>query len=287
MAAMARNSGGALDSLYEAGIDFVITKGPGIGLLSKSRADRTFGDLDVIVRPEDFLASVQILSGFGFFERLDTRPPRVLFGLHCREAINLRSPNGASLDIHHRIPPWLWSSALTVDVLLRDSVLLDYEGSRFPIASPPHNLLVTALHIVSDQGQPGQTLRSWRDLVLLAQSCDPERTIRSAREAGLCGWLEWIIRSLPEELRPLKLLELLSGDSSPIAHHTRLQMMLSPRATSRRAVEQVLRIPMKKWLYFAVTMAYPCRSYVQVRFPGRRAPYLHWWRQIAMGGERV
>jgi hypothetical protein len=287
LTSMSKRSAEALDLLRQADIEFVVTKGPGIGRLSRSPIDRTYSDLDVLVEPTDFEKSVTLLSREGFEERPETRPPRAIFGRHCREAVNLRSPSGASVDVHQRIPPWIWSSGLTLDHFLSGVQLFDCQGTVLPVASPVHNLLVTALHVVSDQGRPGRTLRSWRDLVLLASQCSNDEIAQVSRETGLNGWLDWIFRSMPTSIQPAGLLEALSPQADHVTHPWRLRMVLSPRIIDRPAVEQCLRLPVRKWPIFAIAMVVPRRSYVELRYGDDKSPYLSWWRRILAGGKHV
>ncbi len=278
-----RQSQLALEGLRNDHMEFVVTKGPGIAHLSKSPGDRVFSDLDIVVRGSDFVRALGILALDGYFERPETQPPREMFGRQCREAINLRSHNGGSIDLHHRIPPWLWSCGLRFDQLIRETTIIEYQGSEFPVADVTTNVLVTALHVFSDQGRPGRTLRTWRDLVFLLEQCDVESIALAAEESELCGWLHWIASCLPEKLRPHDLLERLEESEKEICHKTRLLLALGEPTVERPALEQLLRLPLRGWLTFGLSMLLPRRAYVEFRSGGFRHPYLRWWTKAFAG----
>src|ERR1700676_680476 len=280
---MTQRSISGLRTLRDAQIEYVITKGLAIANLNKSVGDRPFTDIDVIVRPEDFTESMRLLRRAGFSENAATQPPRDLFARYCREATNLRDPEGASIDLHHRIPPWLWSGGVTFDVLCRDSRPYHHLDFDFPLASPAHNLLIAALHIFSDQGRPGNSLRVWHDVVLLLNRCSTDDILRCAGETRLDGWLHWIVGSLPEGLCPLRLLDALGRRPHPIPNRLRLQLALTPSIERRPGLEQCLRLPSAHWILFISSMLVPQYSYVRFRYPHVQRPYWHWWKGAVTG----
>jgi hypothetical protein len=155
-----------IDGLRAAGIPFAVTKGPGIASVCGTVSDRPFADLDVVVQPERFLAARDVLRRSGYTEQSRTIQPWDSFNRICREATNLRTRDGGSIDLHHRVSPWYWSSGLSFDYLASGLEETDVFGVRLPLVSTVDNLLVAALHVVSDRGRPGQTFRVWRDLLI-------------------------------------------------------------------------------------------------------------------------
>ncbi len=107
-----------LDILSEHHVDFVVTKGPGIACHANRLVERPYSDIDVFVSPEAFPCAQDLLVQCGYGEEDKNLVPRPALGKVCREAVNLRSPTGGSIDLHHRIPPWFWGSDLSFDDLL-------------------------------------------------------------------------------------------------------------------------------------------------------------------------
>jgi hypothetical protein len=150
-----QESRAGVDALQAAGIPFVVTKGPATALAGTRLSDRPFVDLDVVVQPACFVEARRALATLGYVERDQTKQTWDMFNRYCREAINLRTAGGGSVDLHHTIPPWYWSDGLKFDVLVAGRHCRDVLGVRLPLPAYEHNLLVTALHVVSDKSRPG------------------------------------------------------------------------------------------------------------------------------------
>ena len=194
---MIKSSQEGLAALRSAGIPFVITKGPGIALAGGGIADRPFDDLDVVVAPPYFMAARRVLAGVGYAENDQSIQPWNCFDRYCREAVNLRTLDGGSIDLHHRVSPWYWSTGLTMSKLMSCAQITEVVGTPMLLVAPQFNLLVAALHVVSDKGRPGQTNKNLADLLVLARSCQPDTTVEAAVEADLCAWLAWVLRVPP------------------------------------------------------------------------------------------
>lgn len=272
---LARSAGG-LDGLRDAGIPYAVTKGPGIAGLSGGAAERPFTDLDVVVRPRDFRGAVAVLAALGYGERTETRTPWAWMERRCREAVNLRHPDGGSLDVHHHVPPWLWAGRLSCERLIAaagDVCLAG--GRRLPVASPAHNFLVAALHIVSDHNRPGANLTAWRDVALLGRLVPPDEVIAAADEAGLVGWVRWVLGHLPADARPPALWVALPP--ARLRHRRRLALLLPPRIGSRHMVGQALRLPAPNAVMYLGGMALPSRAFLDEHGYDRRYP--QWWQR--------
>jgi hypothetical protein len=275
-----------LNSLRRANIDFVVTKGPGISALSSSRADRSFSDLDLVVHPKEFARCIALLESLGFCERVETSPPRLYFRHLCREAINLRDPTGASIDVHHALPPWLWAQRLTFDLLRSTASPTTLFGVELPTVSPPGNLLVAAFHVVSDHGRPGKTLRCWRDVLVLSSVSRDKDVLEIAQRANAVEWLRWILSSLPIELRPKSLIAALTDVDARFPDVRRLRLVLSPLVERSPALEQCFRLPAWRMAPFILGMSYPSRDFVSNTYPESRSPYWEWWHHVLDGGSR-
>jgi hypothetical protein len=266
-----------IECLTREHIPFVITKGPGIALQGESLSDRPYMDLDVLVDPHDFNKARDRLALLGYTENGATMPAWDVFNRSCREAINLRSPTGGSIDLHHRVSPWLWSGSIRLADVKTTARSVDVFGVRLPLISPEHNLLVAALHVVSDKSQPGQTYRVWRDLLVLEKASSSELVVQAAKRAGLCAGLAWLLGCFPAELRPHELLDQLAAEHEHVARRWRLRMLLPPRFGSRHQLGQIFRLPVPNAILFTVGMMLPSPEFLRQLYPDADHRYLTWW----------
>jgi hypothetical protein len=280
-----KQSQAGVEALSSANIPFVVTKGPGIASCSKSISDRPFVDLDVLVDPSHFNRSRRVLSSCGYSERRAAIQPWTWFARYAMEAINMRTSDGGSIDLHHHIPPWNWSRALGSTVLDDGARNHDVFGLRLPLVDAEYNLLVAALHVVSDQSRPGQTLRVWRDLLVLSSWCSSESVTAMATSCELTAWLAWILRCLPEDVQPLDLLRVLEAADDAFKSRWRLHMLL--KCAPHPAVGSVFRIPALNAVPYVGGSLVPSRSYMRIQYPGEDHPYLTRWRNFPQQFVRV
>jgi hypothetical protein len=272
------SSASALTVLRDKGIEFAITKGPGIARFQRRFQERPYSDLDVIVSPGDFRGASEALRSIGFAEEQKNRQPWPMFNRYCREAINLRTEAGGSLDLHHRIPPWYWGTGLDTGRLLAEAGTQTVLGVDLPCVSPRHNLLISALHIFSDRNRPGQSLLVWRDLLTLVSVCPADEVVAEALEVGLAGWLGWMLRCLPEQRHCAVLLDALDRADTQVKGRRRLGLLMPPSVGSRHLIGQALRLPLANGALYLAGMVVPSPSFLGERFPDERHRYRHWWR---------
>jgi hypothetical protein len=276
MTVVSRSRAG-IDGLRAAGIPFAVIKGPGIASVCGTVSDRPFADLDVVVQPERFLAARDVLRRSGYAEQSRTIQPWDSFNRICREATNLRTPDGGSIDLHHRVSPWYWSSGLSFDHLASGLEETDVFGVRLPLVSTVDNLLVAALHVVSDRSRPGQTFRVWRDLLILLDSCSVDDVVAAATRVRLTDWLAWILSCLPDSVRPDHVIDTLRASPEDLTGGFRLRMLLPPGLGSQHLLGHVFRLPWPNACWFVAGMAVPAPSYLKLRHPTERGRYVRWW----------
>ncbi len=269
----------ALDALRAAGIPFAVSKGPGIALAGCHPTERPFSDLDLIVAPRYFGPAFSLLTSLGYEEPALTRPPWRWFNSTCREAVNLRSPEGGSLDLHHHVPPWLWTRSVDLSALVGAAELREFHGHPLPLVQPAHNLLIVSLHVVSDHNKPGATLMVWRDLLTMAAVCDPQEVLALADRHRLTGWLHWIIEQFPVDVRPAPLSKLLAARAPRPPYHFRLSLLTPPAIGSRHMIGQAFRLPISHSVRYLVGMTVPSPSFLEAQFPNTPRPYFHWWSE--------
>jgi len=177
-----------LRSLTDHRIPFVVTKGPGIASIAKRFIERPYADIDIMVDDNDFSRARATLATIGYVEEDKDMVPRPSLDVTCREAVNLHSPSGGSIDIHHRIPPWYWATKIGFGDLMSGSLHVTVAGgATLPCVSFADNLLISALHIISDKNKPGATLMAWRDFLMLAHATDPGEALVRAALGGDVG----------------------------------------------------------------------------------------------------
>jgi hypothetical protein len=269
----------ALEVLTSRSIPFVVSKGPGIALSYPQPALRPYGDIDVLVPPDRFSDAMSSLDALGFEEYFDTGEPRSYFDLYCREGVNLVRADSGSIDLHHRIPPWVWGMRLGFARLLERSHEVQLVGGRVRVLDPTHNILVAALHVISDRrDQPGSKLITWRDVVSLARVCDPEAVVTEAERLELDWYLAFILRQLPPSVRPEHLTELLGHRHADAGDAFRLRRLLPPALGSRHQIAQVFRLPIPNAVAFLGGYVVPSRAFLKKRY-GQDGGYVRWWRE--------
>lgn len=243
----------ALQMLASHGIYGVVTKGPGIARFYPDLGCRPYADVDMLVRPADFDLGVGLFENLGWNEEDRNEQPWSYFGRSCREGLNLRTMNGAGIDLHHRIPPWIWSARLRFDAMSARAVTVDTGARVLRCLSAVDNLMVASLHLVSDRNDPGRTLLIWRDVLELARVVPIDEAVRVAEDCGLAGWLRSVLEATPIEVRNEKLIAALPDD--PIPHPQRLAYLLSRRASDMGLIaSQFLRLPVPNGLGFVAGM---------------------------------
>jgi hypothetical protein len=263
-------------------VPVVVTKGPGIADVYPQRTQRPYGDIDVLVPPERFETAMRALHAAGFSAYFRDGEPRGYFDRHCREGVNLVRDDGGSIDLHHHVPPWVWGDRLTFAELRPSSHELEVAGGRIRVADPMHNLLIAALQVISDRREePGHKLLIWRDVVSLADVCDPAAVARFARRVGLDWYLAFVLRQLPAFVRPVGLSQELGQPKTPVGDLLRLRLLVPPGIGSRHQIAQVFRLPIPNATAFLAGYLVPSSRFLERRF-GSRLAYRAWWRDAVL-----
>lgn len=274
-----QRSAEALDLLRDVGVPFVVTKGPTLARHYAHRLDRPYGDIDLLVPRGSFTEVLALLGRtLGYREADRNRPAWGAFDLHCREAMNIESPTGGRLDIHHRIPPWRWAGGLTFERLFDRAEPTTTSGVIFPGVAPIHNLFIAALHLVSDRNRPGSSLIIWRDILEVARTCSAFDITREASALGLGGWLRWVTRSLPPPVVPAELSAAVQELNFDLLHLPRLQSMLRSGFLSDPLISQALRLPPGNAALYLAGMVVPSPGFLRAKYPNSSRRYRRWWR---------
>ena len=277
---LAVNARGAslVDSLRRSGVDVAVIKGPGLDRIDPVRAERTYSDLDLLVPPASFRHALDLLRAQGLHEagRVQVRE---YFNSLCREGMNLDRDDGSSIDLHHTLPPWYWGRRLNAERVIAWSEDETVAERDLPLAHPVHNLIISALHVVSDRERPGESLRVWRDVAVAAAVCDPLLVAEEARLCGLDWWVAFILGELPDGLVAHGLADALSGGGPSGPDRFRLRHLLPPSIGSRHHIGIVFRLPLPNAGAFLIGEILPSRGAIRQKL-GRSAGYRDWWQYV-------
>jgi hypothetical protein len=115
-----------LEALNAAGIETMILKGVALALLYyRDLGLRSMGDADVLIRPDDVVDAIDLLTELGW--RKTGRTPNVVTEtyLYARREIHFLSDRTTCLDLHWRVmdetclssrDDWFWSGAIRASV---------------------------------------------------------------------------------------------------------------------------------------------------------------------------
>lgn len=278
-AAVISASAPVLHALTEAGIPHAVVKGPAIAQHYAQWQHRPFSDLDIHVPRALFRSAIGLCGSMGLREDPSSRQPWGWFDRSCREAVNLKREDGASVDLHHHVPPWFWGSELGPESIIARAEQQPFLGQQLPLASPEDNLLVAALHVVSDKNLAGRTLLVWRDLAELARQVDVGILARRADETGLAPWVRAVLSQLPSFVRPVEIIDRLAMSPQQLRGTYRLRLLLDARTqASGVLLSQPLRLPIPHGMLYLAGMAFPSRPFLHVTLPGDPHPRRTWWR---------
>jgi hypothetical protein len=265
-------------TLDQAGIRSVVTKGPGIAHAFPQFSLRPYRDIDILVPPPQFEPAMRLLAGIGFVEPDDKRPPRAYVNGLCREGVNLvRGSQVGSVDLHQRIPPWVWGRRITFTHVIEKSRIIALAGGHVRVADPLHNLLIAALHMISDKGRPGRELMIWRDVAVLCRACDPAEAAREARRARIDWCLRLVLEELPPYAQPRELLSRVKDARPGAADSFRLRHLLPPAMASRHQIHMVFRLPVLNGVALMAGYLVPSQQFIRSRYGGSLS-YWRWWR---------
>jgi hypothetical protein len=276
LAAAARAGGHrALEVLADGGVDALVVKGPGIAARYQRPAWRPYSDLDLLVRPREFRRAARLLAAAGW--HADTVAPRAYFARRCAEGVNLSRSGQDRVDLHHHVPPWVWGSQLDFDWLWARSEPVDGGEYSFRCAGTVDNLLISALHVISDRSAPGASLMAWQDLAELARAVDPSALRDAARSRRLDGWLRELAAALPAPLGdPLAAaVEAVGAAAEPVGavpHRHRLRLLLDRERVRRHpSLEWLARLPVSSWPALVAGILVPSADFRAARRSGAAA----------------
>lgn len=267
--------------LRDVGVPFVVIKGPSIAAVDPVRGARPFVDADLLVPPDRFEDALLAARSAGFSSAND-QPARQYYERHCYEGVNLVDASKRSIDIHHHVPPWWAGLKLTHDWMAQDCTLARIGGTDVPLASPTANLLIAALHLVSDRNLPGHKLLSWRDVMLATTLLDPASAATAVGAVGLGWWVRWVLGQMPATPSVTALAAALDATVDTRAPRTSAARIKALAASGDTGMNLAFaaRLPAPNAAAYVAGQVLPSKASRASRLDGDES-LLHWWRHVA------
>jgi hypothetical protein len=168
-------------ALIEAeGLEVVVLKGSAVAhLVYPTPEVRSFGDVDLLFRSEDFDRAVDLLCTVGYTR--ETAQARPGFERRFGKGTTLRGANGEQLDLHRNLVFGTFGFLIDLDELFYSSVGFELGGQVLRALGPETRLLHACYH--AGLGDPSPRLSSLRDVaqMLLTGDHDPDRVLELTR----------------------------------------------------------------------------------------------------------
>ncbi len=267
----------AQSALQAANVSSIIIKGPSIAYANR-KAARPYRDIDLLVRPEAFDTALHALQTAGYHSRPTDITPTPWFSRRCREAVNLQHPAGGRIDLHHHIPPWLWTARLTYDYLDSHAHLQTVGDCRMRASSLEVNLIISAFHIVTDHGAPGLSLMPWRDFVTLSHVVDPSAFSQLTRSLQLDTWFSWIAGQLPRSVISSNPLLQTYTLNRPPRSTIRLNCIATAASSPHSVLHEAARLPLLNAVLCIAAYLYPSSAFIHARCGRGRLARLRWYQ---------
>ena len=266
------------DELATEAIEFRVLKGPAVGRLDHRNVDeRAFGDIDVLVRADDFARTARVLE-----PRRGMPPLRgAQTGLRpsLRQGAAFKMPGGYEIDLHRTIVAGPFGLTIDLDPLFAPSEVFQLAGRELRALGREERFLHACVHAVLGTQPP--RLSALRDVAVLG--LDPR--LDDALVARRC--LEWQLEAVVADAVRQTWRTLGLCSTSPTVDRA-LALRPSPRQRRRLALYQDTAhgsAPRALGALGAVSgwrnkLAYGRAIALPKRSPGRRPLHQRWRRGI-------
>lgn len=169
---------GASRWLEEEGIEFRVLKGPAIAHLDeRDPVQRSFGDIDLLLRGAQLPRAIEVLGREGFGRTFPE--PRPGFDGRFSKGVCVRRASD-ELDLHRTLAPGPFGMRIPVDELWNRPSVFVIDGVEFEALPADLRLLHAAYHAILGGAAP--RVAALRDLALLATApdADVERVVETA-----------------------------------------------------------------------------------------------------------
>ena len=173
----------------DAGIPYLVLKGPSISSAYGGVSKRPFVDNDLLVRREDFGRVERVLTELGFNERKRSEWQQAGYlSVHGEYTFGRAVGElGSTVDVHTRLVPVGYSYAPDLDWLAARSRTIDLAGASVPALSWDDLLLTLSvnalkdqwdrLRLVSDVAEVARHVEDWDSVVAMAERNGARRAL--------------------------------------------------------------------------------------------------------------
>ncbi|MDQ4022017.1 MAG: nucleotidyltransferase family protein [Actinomycetota bacterium] len=177
-----------IDLLTEANIETRVLKGAAVAHLDYSAPElRSFIDLDLLIRAEDFDHAVRVLAAAGFVRRLPE--PRPGFDRRFDKGTTFEGPGGYELDLHRTFVLGPWGLLVDLEGLWGDGQEVMIAGRTLCALSRGHRFLHACYHAAL--GDWPLRLGSLRDVAEMLRGAEGFAT--ELRELASCWRVEAVV----------------------------------------------------------------------------------------------
>ena len=165
--------------LATKGISWRLTKGAALAHLDyPDPAIRTFGDIDLIIHPDDWSGTLNSLAAKGYRRQAPTLSGR--YDHHYGKGATLTAPEGLQVDLHRRFAVGRFGVTSRMEDLFTSSETIELAGLTIPVLNPAGRLLHACFHAALGGFR---RLRAFRDVaqLIVVTGADWEETFSVAR----------------------------------------------------------------------------------------------------------
>lgn len=136
------------DILDRTNVPFRVLKGPAVAHLDYPEPVwRAFGDIDLLVRPDDLTSAVTALHAQGFTRRYPE--PRVGFDRRFTKSVSMSGPAGEEIDLHRTLAAGGFGQRIIISMLWNAQASpFDVGGRTFAALGPEERFLHACYHTV-------------------------------------------------------------------------------------------------------------------------------------------
>lgn len=131
--------------LDDAGIDVVVLKGSALAHLDYADPSlRTFGDVDLLVRPSQLDDTIALLQDRGYARQTPQLRPG--FDRRFVKSVTMIAPDGIEIDVHRTLVDGIVGHRIDLDALFRTTHAFDIAGRTIPALGREERLLHACCH---------------------------------------------------------------------------------------------------------------------------------------------
>ena len=258
------------ETLARAGIPFRVLKGPAVAHLDYPDPSlRDFGDIDLLIHPDDLEHAIGILLKHGYVRRFPE--PRAGFDRRFTKSVSVVNPDGRELDLHRTL------AAGVFGLRVKTRMLWEAPYAEFAVGGMTLHALGASERFMhacyhAALGNAPSRLVPQRDIaqILLRGSVDPDRVKALAEQWAGEAVIAHAIRTTWHTLQLTDIVALsawAAKHTSQVRDQRELRRATSPGYThTARALDSLRAIhPLRDRLVYISAMAFPRRSYLNGR----------------------